>query len=119
MVLGLGALEPAARRNRADRICRHAHGCAGSPHLRGAGQSQSDASRAGSVHGAPPSGILPRVPDIVFAMIFVAAFGLGALPGILAMAIHTSGALGKLFTEVAENIDMRPVEGIAATGGSW
>jgi phosphonate transport system permease protein len=59
------------------------------------------------------------VPDIVFAMIFVAAFGLGALPGILAMAIHTSGALGKLFTEVVENIDMRPVEGIAATGGSW
>jgi phosphonate transport system permease protein len=49
----------------------------------------------------------------------VAAFGLGALPGILAMAIHTSGALGKLFTEVVENIDMRPVEGIAATGGSW
>ena len=35
------------------------------------------------------------------------------------MAIHTSGALGKLFTEVLENIDMRPVEGIAATGGSW
>jgi phosphonate transport system permease protein len=59
------------------------------------------------------------VPDIVFAMIFVAAFGLGALPGVLAMAIHTSGALGKLFTEVLENIDMRPVEGIAATGGSW
>ena len=59
------------------------------------------------------------VPDIVFAMIFVAAFGLGALPGVLAMAIHTSGALGKLFTEVVENIDMRPVEGIAATGGSW
>ncbi|HEX4616643.1 MAG TPA: ABC transporter permease subunit, partial [Stellaceae bacterium] len=59
------------------------------------------------------------VPDIVFAMIFVAAFGLGALPGVLAMAIHTSGTLGKLFTEVLENIDIRPVEGIAATGGSW
>ena len=42
------------------------------------------------------------VPDIVFAMIFVAAFGLGALPGVLAMAIHTSGALGKLLTEVLE-----------------
>jgi phosphonate transport system permease protein len=59
------------------------------------------------------------VPDIVFAMIFVAAFGLGALPGVLAVAIHTSGTLGKLFTEVVENSDMRPVEGIAATGGSW
>jgi len=59
------------------------------------------------------------VPDIVFALIFVAAFGLGALPGVLAVAIHTSGALGKLFTEVVENIDMRPVEGVAATGGDW
>jgi len=59
------------------------------------------------------------VPDIVFALIFVAAFGLGALPGILAVAIHTSGALGKLFTEVVENIDMRPVEAVAANGGSW
>jgi phosphonate transport system permease protein len=59
------------------------------------------------------------VPDIVFALIFVAAFGLGALPGVLALAIHTTGALGKLFTEVVENIDMGPVEGIASTGGSW
>lgn len=59
------------------------------------------------------------VPDIVFALIFVAAFGLGALPGVLAIAIHTSGTLGKLFTEVVENIDMRPVEGLASTGGSW
>jgi phosphonate transport system permease protein len=59
------------------------------------------------------------VPDIVFALIFVAAFGLGALPGILAIAIHTTGALGKLFTEVVENIDMTPIEGVASTGASW
>jgi phosphonate transport system permease protein len=59
------------------------------------------------------------VPDIVFALIFVAAFGLGALPGVLAIAIHTTGALGKLFTEVGENIDMAPVEGVASTGASW
>ena len=59
------------------------------------------------------------VPDIVFALIFVAAFGLGALPGVLAVAIHTTGALGKLFTEVVENIDMQPVEAVEATGGSW
>ena len=56
---------------------------------------------------------------MVFALIFVVAFGLGALPGVLAIAIHTTGALGKLFAEVVENIDMKPVEGIAATGGSW
>ncbi len=63
--------------------------------------------------------ICRTVPDIVFAMIFVAAFGLGALPGVMAIAIHTTGALGKLFSEVVENIDMKPVEGIAASGGSW
>jgi phosphonate transport system permease protein len=59
------------------------------------------------------------VPDIVFALIFVAAFGLGAVPGVLAIALHTTGALGKLFAEVVENIDMKPVEGIASTGGTW
>jgi len=59
------------------------------------------------------------VPDIVFALIFVAAFGLGPVPGVLAIAMHTTGALGKLFAEVVENIDMKPVEGIASTGGSW
>jgi phosphonate transport system permease protein len=59
------------------------------------------------------------VPDIVFALIFVASFGLGALAGVLAIALHTAGTLGKLFAEVVENIDMKPVEGIACTGGSW
>ena len=59
------------------------------------------------------------VPDIVFALIFVASFGLGALPGALALAVHTTGALGKLFSEVVENIDMKPVSGVAATGGGW
>ena len=59
------------------------------------------------------------VPEIVFALIFVVAFGLGALPGVLAIAIHTVGATGKLFAEVAENIDMNPVEGASAAGASW
>lgn len=59
------------------------------------------------------------VPDIVFAMVFVVAFGLGALPGVLAITVHTTGALGKLFSEVVESIDMKPVEGIAAAGGYW
>ncbi len=59
------------------------------------------------------------VPDLVFALIFVYAFGLGAMPGVLAIAIHTQGALGKLFTEVVENADMRPVEGTTAAGASW
>ncbi|WP_181705280.1 phosphonate ABC transporter, permease protein PhnE [Chthonobacter rhizosphaerae] len=58
------------------------------------------------------------VPEIVFALIFVVAFGLGPLPGVLAIAIHTTGALGKLFSEVVENIDMKPVDGILASGGN-
>jgi phosphonate transport system permease protein len=58
-------------------------------------------------------------PELVFALIFVIAFGLGPLPGVLAIAIHSTGALGKLFSEVVENIDMKPVEGVAATGASW
>lgn len=59
------------------------------------------------------------VPEIVFALIFVVAFGLGPVPGVLAIAIHTFGALGKQFAEVAENIDMKPVDGLTATGATW
>lgn len=59
------------------------------------------------------------VPELVFALIFVVAFSLGPLPGILALAIHSAGALGKLFAEVVENIDMKPVEGVVAAGGNW
>jgi phosphonate transport system permease protein len=59
------------------------------------------------------------VPELVFALIFVVAFSLGPLPGILALAIHTAGALGKLFAEVVENIDMKPVDGVVAAGGNW
>ncbi|QCK84465.1 phosphonate ABC transporter, permease protein PhnE [Phreatobacter aquaticus] len=59
------------------------------------------------------------VPEIVFALIFVVAFGLGPVPGVLAIAIHTFGALGKQFAEVAENIDMKPIDGLTATGATW
>jgi phosphonate transport system permease protein len=59
------------------------------------------------------------VPELVFALMFVIAFGLGPMAGVLAVAIHTIGALGKLFAEVVENIDMKPVEGVTATGAHW
>ncbi|HWX06072.1 MAG TPA: phosphonate ABC transporter, permease protein PhnE [Bradyrhizobium sp.] len=59
------------------------------------------------------------VPDLVFALMFVSAFGLGPLAGILAIAIHTFGTLGKLFTEAIENIDMKPVEGVRSTGSRF
>ena len=59
------------------------------------------------------------VPDVVFALIFVVAFGLGALPGVLAIAIHSTGSLGKQFFETTENIDMKPIEGLRASGASY
>jgi phosphonate transport system permease protein len=59
------------------------------------------------------------VPDIVFALIFVIAFGLGPMAGVLAIMIHSVGALGKQYSEIVENIDMKPVEGVRSTGASW
>jgi len=59
------------------------------------------------------------VPDIVFALIFVIAFGLGPMAGVLAITIHTIGALGKQYSEMVENIDMKPVEGVRCTGAGW
>lgn len=59
------------------------------------------------------------VPELVFALIFVLAFGLGPMAGVLAIAVHTLGALGKQFYEVLENIDQKPIEGLIASGGSW
>ena len=63
--------------------------------------------------------IARTVPELVFALIFVYAFGLGPLPGVLAIAVHSMGSLGKLFSEVTENIDPGPVEGVRAAGGNW
>jgi phosphonate transport system permease protein len=59
------------------------------------------------------------VPGIVFALIFVIAFGLGPMAGVLAIAIHSTGALGKQFSEIVENADMKPAEGVRSTGASW
>ena len=59
------------------------------------------------------------VPGIVFALIFVIAFGLGPMAGVLAITLHSIGALGKQYAEMVENIDMKPVEGLRSTGASW
>jgi phosphonate transport system permease protein len=58
------------------------------------------------------------INEIVFALLFVVAVGLGPLGGVLALAIHNIGIIGKLFSEAVESIDPRPVEGIRATGAS-
>lgn len=63
--------------------------------------------------------IVRTVPELVWALIFVFCFGVGPLAGVLAIGLHATGALGKLYSEANENADMRQVEGIKASGGSW
>jgi len=56
------------------------------------------------------------INEMVFALLFVVAVGLGPFAGVLALWIHTTGVLAKLFSEAVETIDPQPVEGIRATG---
>lgn len=56
------------------------------------------------------------INEMVFAMLFIVAVGLGPFAGVLAIWIHTMGVLAKLFAEAVEAIDPRPVEGVRATG---
>jgi phosphonate transport system permease protein len=57
------------------------------------------------------------INEMVFAMLFIVAVGLGPFAGVLALFVHTTGTLAKLFSEAVEAIDERPVEGIRAMGG--
>ena len=59
------------------------------------------------------------VPELVFALIFVIAFGLGPLAGVLALALHAMGATGKLCAELLEHVDAGPMEGLRASGANW
>jgi len=56
------------------------------------------------------------INELVFAMLFIVAVGLGPFAGVLALWVHTTGILAKLFAEAVEAIDPSPVEGIRATG---
>jgi phosphonate transport system permease protein len=58
------------------------------------------------------------INELVFAVLFVVAVGLGPFAGVMALFIHTTGILAKLFSEAVEAIDPRPVEGIRTTGAS-
>ena len=58
------------------------------------------------------------INEMVFAMLFIVAVGLGPFAGVLALWIHTTGILAKLFSEAVEAIDPQPVEGIRATGAN-
>jgi phosphonate transport system permease protein len=61
-------------------------------------------------------GFARAVPDLVWALFFVTAVGLGPFPGGLALAVHSIGMLGRLFAETIEQMDMDPVDALALTG---
>jgi phosphonate transport system permease protein len=65
------------------------------------------------------SDIFRAVPEIVIALVLIFILGGGPVPAMIAIAIHTAGAQGKLFSEVNENVDLKPLEGLASVGATW
>ena len=63
--------------------------------------------------------ILRAVPEIVIALVLIFILGGGPVPAMIAIALHTVGALGKLFSEVNENASLKPVEGLHSVGATW
>jgi phosphonate transport system permease protein len=63
--------------------------------------------------------IVRSIEALIMAIIFVIIVGLGPFPGMIALTIHTTAALGKLFSEVIEGIDPGPIEAVRATGATW
>jgi phosphonate transport system permease protein len=63
--------------------------------------------------------ICRAIPEIVIALVLIFLLGGGPVPAMIAIAIHTAGALGKLFSEVNENASLKPVEGLESVGSSW
>ena len=57
--------------------------------------------------------------EIVIALLQIYILGGGPVPAMIAIALHTAGALGKMFSEVAENADPKPVEGLTSVGATW
>ena len=63
--------------------------------------------------------VMRAIPEIVIALVLIFVLGGGPVPAMIAIAFHTAGALGKLFSEVNENADLKPVEGLASVGANW
>lgn len=61
---------------------------------------------------------LRSIPELIMGIIFVAAVGFGALPGVLALGLHSVGMVGKFFAESIERADRAPIEAIRATGAT-
>jgi phosphonate transport system permease protein len=60
--------------------------------------------------------LLRSVPELIMGIVFVAAVGFGALPGVLALGLHSIGMVGKFFAESIEHVDREPVEAVRAAG---
>lgn len=58
-------------------------------------------------------------PELILALFLIFVLGASPVPAIIAVAFHTAGALGKQFSEVNENIDRGPLDGLAAAGANW
>jgi phosphonate transport system permease protein len=63
--------------------------------------------------------VLRAFPEIIIALVLIYILGGGPVPAMIAIALHTAGALGKMFSEVAENADLKPMEGLASVGANW
>lgn len=63
--------------------------------------------------------VMRAFPELIIALFLIFVLGANAVPAMIAVAFHTAGALGKLFSEVNENIDLKQTEGLKAAGGSW
>lgn len=63
--------------------------------------------------------ILRALPEIVVALVLIYTLGGGPIAAVIAIAMHSTGAMAKLFSETAENADLKPVEGLASTGATW
>ena len=63
--------------------------------------------------------IMRAFPELIIALFLIYVLGGGPIPAMIAVAFHTAGALGKLFSEVNENIDQKPIEGLRSVGANW
>ena len=63
--------------------------------------------------------IMRAFPELIIALFLIFVLGASPVPAAIAVAFHTAGALGKLFSEINENIDVKQIEGLKATGASW
>lgn len=63
--------------------------------------------------------VMRAIPEIVVALLLIFILGGGPVPAMIAIALHTTGALGKLFSEVNENASLKPVEGLESVGAGW